>query len=125
MPPGDRIGDAHREHWLSFLRAAYEDGYLTEEEFSERMEKMLAAKRRRDIDRIVAEDGLPFEEWREAGKLKIKPPAPPKGAVLPAPAAFPEWSRSDDIWVTVGVTFTFVLTLGGWLMFALTIAGVI
>jgi hypothetical protein len=81
-----RVGDADRNRTTDLLKEAHAAGYLTLEELDERLGTALAARTRRDLDRLVAD--LP-PEWRaghERGGRPARPPTRQRPTLLPEAA---------------------------------------
>ena len=96
MEPRDlRVSDAEREHVGELLQRAVGQGMLSLGEFTERMDTVLAAKTRGDLNQVLVD--LPgiqirpeFQEQNLPGMSQAHYPAP-SAAGYPAPsaAAFP------------------------------------
>jgi hypothetical protein len=76
---GYRVGDAERGRTADLLKEAHAAGYLTLEEFDERLTVALAARTRAELERLVAD--LP-PDWR--ARQQGEPPVR-RGAAEPFP----------------------------------------
>ncbi|OBA30600.1 hypothetical protein A5767_20545 [Rhodococcus sp. 852002-51564_SCH6189132-a] len=104
MEPKDlRVSDAEREHVGELLQRAVGQGMLSLGEFTERMDTVLAAKTRGDLNQVLVD--LPgiqirpeFQEQNLPGMSQAHYPAP-SAAGFPAPsaAAFPATGQSAPL----------------------------
>jgi hypothetical protein len=108
-----RVGDREREAVAEILRQHHVEGRLDADEFQERLERCLAAKTYRDLDRLI--DDLPSHET-EQGRLRRARPFP-FWRVLPLPLALIPLavvaaivlSGGHLVWLAVPLLFFFVL----------------
>ena len=78
---GIRASDAERDATVERLSAATGDGRLTLEEFSQRMERTIAARTRADLDRLVAD--LPADAAAAGSAVTSGTSAPPSWHISP------------------------------------------
>ncbi|WP_241384971.1 DUF1707 SHOCT-like domain-containing protein [Rhodococcus sp. CH91] len=86
MEPRDlRVSDAEREHVGELLQRAVGQGMLSLGEFTERMDTVLAAKTRGDLNQVLVD--LPGMQIRPEYDPRTVPGVPPQQQTYPVPAA--------------------------------------
>jgi Domain of unknown function (DUF1707) len=105
----ERIGDAAREKWLPFLARALELGYLDLEEYTRRMEALLAARTRDELLPVV--EGLDWKPWAAAWDKSRK-----STAILPEPV-----SRRETGFALGAIGIFGVLCVLGWVLYFVTV----
>jgi uncharacterized protein DUF1707 len=108
-----RVGDREREAVAEMLRQHHVEGRLDPDEFRERLERCLAAKTYRELDRLI--DDLPGQKT-EQGRLG-RPRAFPSWRVVPLPLALVPLalvaaivlSGGHLVWLAFPLLFFFVL----------------
>ncbi len=104
-PPDNlRVSNADRDEVIEQLRTHTADGRLDLEEFGERVDEVLAAKTRSDLDRVL----------RELPRLDQ-----PTGARRSADSWFRGLSSTGRVAVVVALTFVAAQLVGGWVFFLL------
>lgn len=87
MEPRDlRVSDAEREHVGELLQRAVGQGMLSLGEFTERMDTVLAAKTRGDLNQVLVD--LPGIEIRPEFRPQSATPNPPAGQNYAAPQPY-------------------------------------
>ena len=81
-----RIGDAERERAQAALSEHYAAGRLDHDEYSERLDRIWAARTRQELDPVFADLPVPGQH-RPAGQVRPRPrPTGSRLAGLPLPA---------------------------------------
>jgi hypothetical protein len=115
--PLRRVGDPGREKWAQFLAAAMTAGYLTQDEYQERLDKVLAARTLGDIDPYVTD--LNWKPWNEAWNALRQKGIHPGTDILPEVPARPADPEKPFpvLWVCY-VVLLHALVITGWLLYA-------
>lgn len=122
----ERIGDAAKEKWLSFLARALELGYLDLEEYTRRMEALLAARTRDDLLPVVEE--LDWRPWAAAWDKGRKSAAIlPEGVILPEGKSIailsdaPQQPPVLTSWQIRGMALLLAFCTLGWVLYLVTV----
>lgn len=91
MQPADprllRVNDAEREHVIGLLQRATGHGYLDLDEFTERVDRALAARTRGELNAVLLDlPGLVHADHGAAAPAAPRAPAPPPQRVTAVPA---------------------------------------
>lgn len=113
--PRIRASDADRDRTAEFLREHLAAGRLTEEEFSERLDKAYAAKTLGELDELLADlPGIDLYKLPDEGLPRQRRPGLPPLPWLMAPGQVSQgWRAAWGSWLTVSLIAFLVWLLSG------------